>query len=129
MQRSIIVVLFALLAALPACSDATAPITIEGLAPYSDALLAYEWQRVESCSGLKGDFSAVTFYTATKIVYQGQTYRAIWRREDNAIIFSESLEHAPVAIQHEEMHALLHGGGHPDHYFKGVCGDLMILSG
>jgi len=111
-----------------ACTDATAPIDIVGLTPYDAPMLAWRWTEVEKCSGLTGDFSKVTFYTATSISYKGEPYRAIWRKADNAIIFAGGTQFAPVIIDHEEMHALLRGGDdHPAHYFvDGPCGNLML---
>lgn len=81
---------------------------------------------MESCSGLRGDLSRVSFYTATRIGTAGA--RGYWRRTDDAIFILESLKDNTTAIDHEMTHALLQGGdNHPAAYFiDGPCGNLML---
>jgi hypothetical protein len=119
-----------LLLALIACGDptGTSDVRIEGSARYDAPALAERWVMMEACSGLKGDFRQVSFYTATRIVYKGVDVRGYWRKADNSIFLLESLKGNTTAIEHEETHALLQGGAnHPAAYFiDGPCGNLML---
>jgi hypothetical protein len=120
---------------LIACVDSTAPIAdwrFDGLMPYADykdpSQLRVLWQQVEACSGLAGDFDAVTFYSARTITRNGKPMGGAWLADGNRIVLAQgifSLENERTLIRHEEMHALVRAPGHPAHFFREVCGDLM----
>lgn len=118
-----------LLVLLVACREATAPnIELLGavqIQPPANYLTI--WNETEACSGLVGDFGAVTFYIVQgdTFMIEGETYRGVWIRNGNRIVLASDWARVPQIIMHEEMHALLQGDGHPAHYFNGVCGNLM----
>lgn len=89
------------------------------------AWYATDWARLEACSGLKGDFNSVAWYVSPQIAVRDSTYRGAYLPKNHAIILLDNAVNIARIVDHEEMHALLRGGGHPLQYFNGVCGDLM----
>lgn len=110
--------------ALTACSDMGPRPIIEGAEPYTDtARLAATWSELEGCSGLSGNLSRISFYTATKITHGGEQSRGIWMPDGRIYILATLIADTRL-LKHEMMHALLTGEGHPEHYFNNVCGDI-----
>lgn len=104
--------------------------TIEGKTPYPNPeSLRAKWNAMEACSGLKGDFDKMHYYTASSIKYDGADAGGIWLEGKNEIIISSrALDTDQVGnkiVEHEDIHALLNHGGHPALFFNGVCGDLL----
>lgn len=97
--------------------------------PHPESLRA-RWNAMEACSGIKGDFDKMHFFTATDIQYDGDEAGGIWLDGGrNEIIVSVRALDADQAgnkiFEHEAMHALLNHKGHMTVYFNGVCGDLL----
>jgi hypothetical protein len=129
-MRAIVVGLLVLLAG---CGDATGPaaLDVQGAVRYESPLHASMWAVAEDCSGLRGDFSRIRFYTAAKIILDGQELRGLWWPATNTIYLLDAMKDNPTAIEHEEMHALLRSREgeeiHPAQYFvSGPCGNLMV---
>lgn len=92
------------------------------------ALYAELWQKMEACSGLAGDFNAVTWYHSPRIDVGGKSYDGGWLGKQNVIVIVDARVENIVVVSHEEMHALLQGGlDHPVKYFNGACGDLTTV--
>jgi hypothetical protein len=87
-----------------------------------DAQYKQWYQDLEKCSGLKGDFNRLSFYTTTDHLHNGRTFDGYWEQQSNSIVLRKPWERE--AVQHEMMHDLLQSTDHPLKYFKGVCGDL-----
>ena len=126
--------LFAVVASLllVACSNPFAPDEPwkAGAVAYQSPTLEVLWNKIEACSGLKGDLTAVRFYVTParfKVSAEGGALPAagVWVPDENAIYLARAYSQIDGLIMHEEMHALLHRVDHPMSYFSGVCGPLM----
>lgn len=117
--------------ALTACADSIGPPSLfwmtRGLVDIPAPNQAREiWTELEACSGLRGDFDSVRWAVAPNgIRVKGKWKYGIWLPE-NVIVLAPNAVDNYITIKHEEVHALLRGGGnHPAKYFSGLCGDLM----
>ncbi len=94
--------------------------------PYDAPPIYRQWYaELEACSGLKGDFDAIRFFTAESITEGGEQRRGYWTPRHKITLQDNMVE--PVfawLIKHEMMHDLLNSGAHPAHYFDGACGNL-----
>lgn len=85
-----------------------------------------EWYKeIEACSGIRGDFDAIRFYTMKDITVDGVPYNGYWNEVGNTIVLRTDMLERPRVVKHEEMHALLRTTKHPTEFFNGVCGDLL----
>jgi hypothetical protein len=93
---------------------------------------------LEACSGLRGNYDAVSFYTVPDtFTVNGKDAGGVWHRP-HSIFIRQSLTNTKWLIDHEIMHDLLNtdpkgrlaimGNDHPLHYFQGVCGDLLWMN-
>lgn len=117
-------------AVLSACNMSTDLYTgtIEGKTPFPNPeSLRVKWEAMEKCSGIKGDFDKMHFFTATRIVDSKGEHGGVWLKPTNDIVVVEDIRYYPNnrEWEHEIMHALLNHGGHPSLFFNGVCGDLL----
>lgn len=114
-----------------ACSDlGPENAVIEGKTSYPNAeSLRVNWEKMEACSHIKGNFDTVKFSIATSITWKGEAKGGIWLQDTNEIIVVDVALTFPDnrAVDHEIMHALLKHGGHPSIFFDGLCGDLMNM--
>lgn len=94
--------------------------------PYDQSeMLPPLWNELENCSGLRGNFGTVHFFSTSELTADGMDIYGIWLGGLNWIVVVEKLKHNPRLLKHEMMHALLRGGSdHPAHYFNGICGDI-----
>lgn len=87
-----------------------------------------EWYaELEACTGIKGDFDVIRFFTAESITEGGEPRGGYWTPPHKITLQDNMVE--PVfawLIKHELMHDLIQSGSHPSTYFKGVCGNLGI---
>lgn len=113
----------ALLFALAACSDLTAPDNAVPIYPIPQEYRLW-WVELESCSGFSGDIDAVRFYT---IPYTPNRPggRAEWQDSRSTIQIVEHVRGVKWRVQHEMMHVLGRFSTHPAQYFNGACGNLM----
>jgi hypothetical protein len=81
------------------------------------------YSELEACSGLKGSFQELSFRTQDKIIVQGVHFSGYWDEKSNTILLRTRFKMFKRLVLHEMMHSLV-GPGHPDKYFRGVCGDL-----
>lgn len=82
------------------------------------------WSLVEGCSGLRGDFSDVRWYTSESLATDDGGHCGGWTPDGNRIVLA--LDHVTDGgtVRHEMLHALLGRGGHPTEYFVSRCGPL-----
>ena len=119
MKRLALMVVVFLLLAL-GCRDPLEPFTLT-------AQYRVWWAELEECSGLRGDFDAVSFYIRPRteeFTVDGANYWGYWTPGSNSITLAERWAMTEKLVKHEEMHALLQDVAHPVAYFDGACGNL-----
>ncbi len=87
------------------------------------------WALTEACSGVRGDFNAVTWYVdpnANAFALEGQSVNGAWYGEGNKIVLGDSVTKVGSLVRHEMLHALLQVRGHPRNQFLGNCGDIVV---
>jgi len=96
-----------LLATLSGCGGYTT--TVKDKQPF-DPLPVYAewWVQTEACSARSGDFSRISWYTASTIVGDGAIGRGSWSAPHDIIIV-RGFEDDPLTVQHEMLHDLLNG--------------------
>ncbi len=113
-----------------ACQSATAPTpTLPTGAVSMAAPAAYRawWQIVQECSGLSGDFNAVSWYqvpaTTTFAVPGSGQANGVWYSNGNIIVVAGDSASSGQIVRHEMLHALIGPvSGHPAQYFGTKCG-------
>ena len=110
------------LAAALALTNCATLVQSPHVARFTDRDSTYlQWYReLERCSGIKGDFYRITFYTTTDHLRLGHTFDGYW--EPGSIVLRKPWERE--AVLHEMMHDLLQTNQHPRQFFNGRCGDL-----
>lgn len=89
-------------------------------------IFALWWQLVETCSGLRGDFSRVQFYKSLgQLVIDGKSVAGYWSPEGNRIALADIAATDGRVVRHEMLHALLQSGDHALSYFAGRCDGVV----
>jgi hypothetical protein len=86
------------------------------------------WALAEACSGLRGDFNAVSWYSYPSgdvFALGGEPVNAAWYGDGNRIVLGDSEEFDGSLVRHEMLHALLRSGAHPRQQFLGNCSDIV----
>ena len=129
-----------LLAILAACSVAVAvacqsieapvlpsgAVRLEPLAPYR-----LWWSVTEACSGLRGDFNSVAWYTVPNTTVftlpdGGGIADGAWYQSGNTIVVASAGTLSGPLVRHEMLHALIGGtSGHPAEYFGSRCAGVV----
>jgi hypothetical protein len=90
------------------------------------------WQLTEQCSGLTGDFAAVSWYHVPGAVDippgDGSLVNGRWDEAENRIILGGESERAGDLVRHEMLHALLRASGHPRQQFIARCGGTVVCT-
>ena len=107
---------------LAACAPFPEPRLVPTLFPPDEYATWY--RELELCSGLKGDFGGIAFYTTTANEHQGHHFDGYWQA--GGIVLNRHKLGDKELILHEMMHDLTRSGAHPREYFKGKCGDLSL---
>lgn len=128
------VLLRALLATilLQACdpTGSLLPLGAERFAPPK----VYEewWQLTEQCSGVTGDYAAVSWYrvpgTAEIRLADGTPVDGRWDEAENRIVLTRESQLAGDLVRHEMLHALLRATGHPRKDFIAKCGGIVVCT-
>lgn len=88
------------------------------------------WALTEACSGLHGDFNAVTWYVvphADSFSLEGASVNGVWYGgRPNRIVLGDSVKFVGSLVRHEMLHALLQVVGHPRQQFLGNCSDIVV---
>ncbi len=119
--------LFALLAVAGGCSSPTAPVGSDITRLDAPGIYRTWYSQIEACSGLKGNYDALTLQGAKSIAVGSDSYSGYWTpphtitiRVETDWLYDETL------VKHEFMHDLLQSGTHPSQYFNGICGNLIV---
>ena len=86
------------------------------------------WSMVESCSGLNGSLSDLTWYQvpgSATVDYGSDEVSAYWSAAGNRIVVAGDATDAGDIVRHEMLHALLRKRGHPREYFLARCGGVV----
>lgn len=108
-----------------ACRDPVGPgfpadaKPLEPLAPYRTW-----WALVEECSGLRGDFDRVQWYTSERIALEDGGHCGGWSPDGNRIVLAPDHVSNGGTVRHEMLHALTGHLGHSADYFITRCGAL-----
>ena len=86
------------------------------------------WQLVEQCSGLRGRFEDVRWYTAPTlgVAQDNAVTTGSWFPSGNRIVLVSSVMNNGGVVRHEMLHALRPGPGHPRAYFAEKCGSRVF---
>lgn len=87
------------------------------------------WNMTEACSGLSGNFDAVSWYTIPVdslggFSYEGSEFDGLWFIDGDRIYLAANAVSKGSVVRHEMLHALLQSHGHPVEYFVTRCGAL-----
>jgi hypothetical protein len=124
-------------AALGACRDFPfAPPAVPELPDGAEALMplatyADWWQATESCSGLHGDMSRITWFDVpnrTSFLYRDARYDGYWWNTVHWIVLAGEKVSNGMIVRHEMLHELLARGDHPAEYFQGKCGAIVACT-
>ena len=131
--KGIAVVVAGLLALAIACDATTAPNVPRTAVPLAaPARFALWWRLMQACSGITGDFAAVSWYVVPNtrtLSYQGKQVDAYWIGDPDRIVLADSLRNSGPIVRHEMLHVLLHRNGHPRDAFLAACGGLVACDG
>jgi len=81
------------------------------------------WSATEECSGRRGDFTRVRWYTASSITYDAVYARGVWLPPHDIVLLEGYEEHEPTT-RHEMLHDLMDGDPHHESAEWTVC-DLI----
>jgi len=85
------------------------------------------WRTTELCSGMTGDFDAVTwFVTQGSADGDEPNITGSWYPEGNRIFLHQTVLDDDKVVRHEMLHALLRAGHEPA--FVGSCGGLVTCA-
>lgn len=91
------------------------------------------WNLAQQCSGISGDFSAVTWYRvpgAGEIpLGDGSLVNGRWDPLENRIVLAGDDQWDGDLVRHEMLHALIKSAGHPRSFFIGRCGGTVVCTG
>ena len=113
-----------------ACTSITDPPLDPRAVPVQPlSVYARWWSMVESCSGLQGSLSEVSWYEvpgSETVEYPGDEASAYWSAASSRIVLAGKVTLSGVVVRHEMLHALLRNvKGHPREYFLERCGGLV----
>ena len=116
-----------------ACESATAPDVPATAVPLAaPARFALWWRLTQACSGITGDFGAVSWYVVPNtrsLSYQGKRVDAYWIGNPDRIVLADSLRDSGPIVRHEMLHVLLHRNGHPRAAYLEACGGVVACDG
>jgi hypothetical protein len=108
-------------ALLSACKPSTSPQDVlRDARPFTPPpAYAALWRGLERCSGLRGDYASVRFYTVDSL-----DNHAVGRTVGRSVYLVRLFRDSEPVVRHEMLHVLLQRNGHPAQYFRGPCGNL-----
>ena len=89
------------------------------------------WSMTQSCSGLSGDLSAVTWFMVpgvSTVSLNGKAVEGYWSLAGNRIVIAGAGRLAGGIVRHEMLHALMKAAGHPRAKFLGECGGVVYCT-
>jgi hypothetical protein len=88
------------------------------------------WSLVESCSGLQGSLSAVSWYQvpgSATVARSTDEVAGYWVLAENRIVLGGEAMLDGSVVRHEMLHALVRQArGHPREYFLNRCSGLVV---
>jgi hypothetical protein len=86
------------------------------------------WEVVESCSGRRTAFDAVTWFRVPvgHLTVRGESAAGAWFVSGNRIALADGWKDDGSLVRHEILHAILRTGSHPREYFQGSCADEVV---
>lgn len=88
------------------------------------------WSMVESCSGLQGSLSDVSWYqvpASETVGHSGDEVAGYWAYVSNRIVLAGESLLDGLVVRHEMLHALVRQlKGHPRQYFLDRCAGLLV---
>ncbi|HTK49428.1 MAG TPA: hypothetical protein VL328_15725 [Gemmatimonadaceae bacterium] len=123
-----------LAAALGSCADATtAPLPSGSQRFTPPEVFRRWWALTEQCSGLTGDYDAITWYVVPGAASipgpDGSPVQGTWELKQDRIVLAGNTQFAGDLVRHEMLHALLRGGDHPRDAFIAKCGGVVVCIG
>lgn len=111
------------------CSGPTEPIP-GGAIPYAaPPIYRTWWQEVEACSGVAGNFDAVSWYVVPNVgaftVGSDTAIAGYWQPYHHSITIAGFYTNYALVVRHEELHAILHRTDHPPEYFLQKCANIV----
>jgi len=111
------------------CSSPTDSLPARAVPMSPPAIYETWWHEVEQCSGMTGDFAAISWYyvpgPGSFAAGSNPEIVGIWQQSHHSITLAEFvMEYAPV-VRHEELHAILQRSDHPPEYFAQKCGSIV----
>jgi hypothetical protein len=122
----------AAVAGLAACGDLVdpdLPANAEQFTP--PPVYARWWSMTQSCSGLSGDLSAVTWFMVpgvSTVLLNGKAVEGYWSLAGNRIVIAGAGRLSGAIVRHEMLHALIKVGGHPRAKFLDDCGGVVYCT-
>jgi hypothetical protein len=122
-----------LLLIVGACSSIVDPGLDPRAVPFQPPpVYARWWSMVESCSGLHGSLSEVSWYQvpgSETVAYSGDEVAGYWAHNTNRIVLGGEAALDGSVVRHEMLHALVRQPkGHPRQYFLDRCAGLVVCS-
>jgi hypothetical protein len=132
------------LIAVSSCAAMTALASCRGLfdPPLPPDAVSYSppasyslwWSVVERCSGLSGDFHAVSWYQvagARNVAVGPDSVVGYYQPVNHRVLMAGQSVSKPAAVRHEMLHALLRyaAADHPVEYYRNRCGGLVECTG
>ncbi len=123
----------ALLALLSACTTLTDQPLPDGAEPFvPPAIYLRWWDLTQACSGLSGNWSALTWYrvpdVGSIVMSDGTSAQGRWDAVRNRIILAGDVVLAGDLVRHEMLHALLRSPGHPRPEFVTRCRGVVVCT-
>ena len=122
----------AAVAFLAACGNLVDPDLPANAEQYTPPpVYARWWSMTQSCSGLSGDLSAVTWFMVpgvSTVLLNGKTVEGYWSLAGNRIVIAGAGRLAGGIVRHEMLHALMKAAGHPRAKFLGECGGVVYCT-
>lgn len=118
------------------CSDIFGPGIPAGAIPLSPVprSFAHWWTIAEACSGLRGNYGELTWWSVPGQRTIPGSHGAAGRyiRRERSIVLGENQERDGFLVRHEMLHALLDGSGgsaHPRLIYENRCGGIVSCAG
>jgi len=114
-----------------ACSSIVDPALDPRAVPFQPPpVYARWWSMVQSCSGLQGSLSDVSWYQVPgsgTVSYSGDEVAGYWALKDSRIVLGGEAVLDGSVVRHEMLHALVRkASGHPREYFLQRCAGLVV---
>ncbi|HLE56718.1 MAG TPA: hypothetical protein VJB15_06525, partial [Rhodothermia bacterium] len=115
------------------CTSLVDPVLDPRAEPFQPPpVYARWWSMVESCSGLQGSMSNVSWYQvpgSESVDGNGKDVGGYWAPVSNSIILGGQLVLDGALVRHEMLHALVRQvKAHPREYFLDRCGGVVSCS-